>query len=174
MPVRKGKDCVGNEMERFHKGALHSGKGGKVVTDPKQAKAIALSACGESKYSETLQSMGFPAETAEAVVEMFSESFLKKSKSSMSSPSLEEVDWQRQFETGKGPGPENPENYHTGLSKKKGRGQLQISDTGAKGNLGKRKVNNDSEMLSGPALPKGPGNPMGGSSKEVFGMRALG
>jgi hypothetical protein len=29
-------------------------------------------------------------------------------------------------------------------------------------------------MLSGPALPKGPGNPQGGSSKEVFGLRMLG
>jgi hypothetical protein len=174
MPISKGKDCVGNEMERFHKGALHSGKGDKVVTDPKQAKAIALSACGESKYSETLQSIGFSAETAEAVVEMFSESFLKKSKSSVSSSSFDEVDWGKQFQTGKGPGPEKPENYHTGLSKKKVRGQLQISDTGAKGDLGKRKVNNDAEMLSPVAYPKGPGNPQGGSSKEVFGMRALG
>jgi hypothetical protein len=174
MPVQKGKDCVGNEMERFRKGALHSGKGGKVVTDPKQAKAIALSACGESKYSETLQSIGFSAETAETVVEMFSESFLKKSKSSVSSPSFEEVDWQRQFETGKGPGPEKLENYHTGLSNKKGRGQLQISDTGAKGNLGKLKVNNDSEMLSPVSFPKQDASWEQPPSKEVFGMRMLG
>jgi hypothetical protein len=174
MPVQKGPGCVESEMRRFQKGELHSGKGGKVVTDSKQAKAIALSACGESKYSETLQSIGFSAETAEAVVEMFSESFLKKSKSSVSSSSFDEVDWSKQFQTGKGPGPEKPENYHTGLSKKKGRGQLQISDTGAKGDLGKRKVNNDAEMLSPVAYPKGPGNPQGGSSKEVFGMRALG
>ena len=85
-----------------------------------------------------------------------------------------EIDWKDQFETGKGPGPNNPDNYHTGLSKKKGRGQLLITSTGVKGDLGKQKVNNDSEMLSGPALPKGPGNPQSGSSKEVFGMRALG
>ena len=85
-----------------------------------------------------------------------------------------EIDWKRQFEDGKGPGPENPGNYHTGRDTKKGRGQLLISKTGVKGDLGKRKVNNDSEMLSGPTLPKGPGNPQGGSSKEVFGMRALG
>jgi hypothetical protein len=85
-----------------------------------------------------------------------------------------EIDWKKQFETGKGPGPENPENYHTGLSKKKGRGQLLISSTGVKGNLGKLKVNSDSEMLSPVAYPKGPGNPQGGSSKEVYGMRALG
>jgi hypothetical protein len=85
-----------------------------------------------------------------------------------------EIDWKNQFKTGKGPGPQNPENYHTGLSKKKGRGQLLISKTGVKGDLGKLKVNSDSEMLSGPALPKGPGNPQGGSSKEVQGMRMLG
>jgi len=36
------------------------------------------------------------------------------------------------------------------------------------------KQNDDAEMLSGPALPKGPGNPQGGSSKEVFGLRMLG
>jgi hypothetical protein len=84
-----------------------------------------------------------------------------------------EIDWKNQFETGKGPGPQNPENYHTGLSKKKGRGQLLISNTGVKGNLGKPEQD-EPEMLSGPALEKGPGNPQGGSSKEVFGMRALG
>jgi hypothetical protein len=85
-----------------------------------------------------------------------------------------EIDWKNQFKTGKGPGPQNPENYHTGLSKKKGRGQLLISKTGVKGDLGKLKVNSDSEMLSGPALEKGPGNPMSGSSKDVQGMRQLG
>lgn len=85
-----------------------------------------------------------------------------------------ELDWKNQFQSGKGPGPEKPANYHTGLSKKKGRGQLLLSRTGAKGNLGKLEVNSDAEMLSGPALEKGPGNPQSGSSKEVFGMRALG
>ena len=84
-----------------------------------------------------------------------------------------EIDWPKQFQDGKGPGPRNPENYHTGMSKKKGRGQLLISNTGVKGNLGKPKQD-EPEMLSGPALPKGPGNPQGGSSKEVFGMRMLG
>jgi hypothetical protein len=84
-----------------------------------------------------------------------------------------EIPWKKQFQDGKGPGPQNPENYHTGLSKKKGRGQLLISSTGVKGNLGKPKQD-EPEMLSGPALEKGPGNPQSGSSKEVFGMRALG
>lgn len=82
-----------------------------------------------------------------------------------------EISWKSQFKTGKGPGPENPENYHTGLSNKKGRGQLKI---GKGPGDGWKQKDNDSEMLSGPALPKGPGNPQGGSSKEVYGMRALG
>ena len=83
-----------------------------------------------------------------------------------------EIDWGKSFNTGKGPGPENPENYDTGLSTKKGRGQLRIGK--GPGDMGKLKVNSDSEMLSGPALPKGPGNPQGGSSEEVNGMRQLG
>jgi len=172
MPVHKGPDCVGEEMSRFHRGQLHSGKSGKVVTNSKQAKAIALSACGESRYAEVLSSLGYSEETASLVVEMFAEGFLKKAKSSISSPSFEEVDWQKSFETGKGPGPENPENLHTGVSKKKGRGQLRIGK--GPGDMGKLKVNNDSEMLAPVAYPKGPGNPQGGSSKDVQGMRMLG
>lgn len=155
MPVRKGPDCVGDELARFRRGELHSGKGGKVVTDPKQAKAIALSACGQSRYSEVLQSMGFPASVSDEVTAMFAE-----------------IDWAKQFRTGKGPGPENPENYHTGMTTKKGRGQLRIGK--GPGDMGKLKVNSDSEMLSPVAYPKGPGNPQAGSSKEVYGMRALG
>ena len=174
MPVNKGPDCVGDEMRRFKKGELHSGKGGKVVTDPKQAKAISLSACGQSKYAEVLQSMGYSEEVANEVVTMFGESLVKSSKHSVSSASFEEINWKKNFEDGKGPGPENPDNYHTGLSKKKGRGNLKITDTGVAGNMGKQKVNNDSEMLSPVSYPKGPGNPMGGSSKDVQGMRQLG
>lgn len=30
-------------LKRFHAGTLHSGKGGKIVTNPHQAKAIQLS-----------------------------------------------------------------------------------------------------------------------------------
>ena len=155
MPVHKGSDCVGEEMGRFSKGQMHSGKGGKVVSSSKQAKVIALSACGQSKYSEVLQSLGFPASVSDEVTAMFAE-----------------IDWSKQFEDGKGPGPENPENYHTGMTTKKGRGQLRIGK--GPGDMGKLKVNSDSEMLSPVAYPKGPGNPQGGSSKEVFGMRALG
>ena len=171
MPVQKGPGCVGREMELFSKGQLHSGKSGKVVTNPKQAKAIALSACGESRYAEVLSSLGFSEETAYLVVEMFAESFLKKVKSSVSSSSFEEPNWEKQFENGKGPGPENPENYHTGMTTKKGRGQLKI---GKGPGDGWKQKDNESEMLSGPALEKGPGNPQSGSSKEVFGMRMLG
>lgn len=88
MPVSKGPDCVGEEMNRFKSGDMHSGKGGKVVTDRKQALAIALSACGQSKYAETLKSMGYSEETANAVAEMFEESFVKNSKKSSSAPSM--------------------------------------------------------------------------------------
>jgi len=172
MPVRKGKDCVGSEMKRFAKGELHSGKSGRVVSNPQQAKAIALSACGQSKYSEMLQSMGYSEKVADEVVALFAESFMSSSKKSASSASFEELDWQKQFETGQSPAKENPENYHTGTPKNKGWGQLLISGTGVKGDLGKQK-DNEPEMLSGPALEKGPGNPQSGSSKEVFGMRAL-
>jgi hypothetical protein len=157
MPVQKGPGCVGREMELFHKGQLHSGKSGKVVTDPKQAKAIALSACGESKYSEVLQSMGFPADVSEEVVAMFAE-----------------VDWAKQFRTGKGPGPEKKDNYKTGKVEGVSPTQAQIGKVGPKGDMGRQKVNTESEMLSPVAYPKGPGNPQGGSSKEVFGLRMLG
>jgi hypothetical protein len=81
------------------------------------------------------------------------------------------MDWQKSFETGKAPAKENPENYHTGMTTKKGRGQLKI---GKGPGDGWKQKDNESEMLSGPALEKGPGNPQSGSSKEVFGMRALG
>jgi hypothetical protein len=144
-------------MELFSKGQLHSGKSGKVVTDSKQAKAIALSACGESKYSEVLQSMGFPADVSEEVVAMFAE-----------------VDWAKQFRTGIGPGPQKSDNYKTGKKEGVSPTKAEIGKVGPKGDMGKQKVNTESEMLSGPALPKGPGNPQGGSSKEVYGLRALG
>ena len=85
-----------------------------------------------------------------------------------------EIDWQNQFETGMGPGPEKKGNYDTGTPKSVSLGQGRISKTGVKGDNGKQKVNTEAEMLSGVALPKGPGNPMAGSSKEVFGLRALG
>lgn len=140
-------------MKRFHRGDLHSGKSGKVVTDPKQAKAIALSVCGQSKYAEVLQSLGYSEETANEIIAMFAE-----------------IDWKKQFASGKGPGPENPRNYHK--DPWFGKPAPQIVPKSIQKNNPKQ--NDDSEMLSGPALPKGPANPQGGSSKEVQGMRMLG
>jgi len=40
---KAGKAKVANVMHEFGKGELHSGKGGKVVKNPKQAIAIAIS-----------------------------------------------------------------------------------------------------------------------------------
>jgi len=157
MPVHKGPGCVGEEMSRFRKGQMHSGKSGKVVSNPAQAKAIALSACGESKYSEVLQSMGFSADVAEQVTAMFAE-----------------VDWEKQFRTGKGPGPEREDNYKTGKAQGVSPADAPIGKADPKGDMGRQKVNSDSEMLSPVAYPRGPGNPQGGSSKEVFGLRMLG
>jgi hypothetical protein len=48
MPVTKGPKGVEQEMRRFKAGKLHSGSG-KVVTDRKQAIAIALNEAGMSK-----------------------------------------------------------------------------------------------------------------------------
>ncbi len=39
----KAKDKVGKVYSEYKAGTLHSGKGGKVVTNPKQGIAIALS-----------------------------------------------------------------------------------------------------------------------------------
>jgi organic hydroperoxide reductase OsmC/OhrA len=57
-------------MSRFKKGEMHSGKSGKVVSNPKQAQAIALSSCGQSKYAESLKSMGYSETVATQVAEM--------------------------------------------------------------------------------------------------------
>jgi hypothetical protein len=43
------KKSVQGIMHEFKTGTLHSGKGGKVVKNPKQAIAIALSATGKAK-----------------------------------------------------------------------------------------------------------------------------
>jgi hypothetical protein len=40
---------VGKVMEEYKAGKLHSGKGGKVVTNPKQGLAIALSVAKKKK-----------------------------------------------------------------------------------------------------------------------------
>jgi len=153
MPVQKGPNCIGEELRRFKQGQLHSGKSGKIVTNPAQAKAIALSACGQSKYAEMLQSMGYTEETANAITSIFAE-----------------IDWQKQFETGKGPGPRVAGNYE----KDKSFGKPAPSIVPSKAQRKNNPKQDEPEMLSGPALEKGPGNPQGGSSKEVFGLRMLG
>ena len=43
MATKKQTAKVGKVMHEFKTGTLHSGKGGKVVTNPKQAVAIAMS-----------------------------------------------------------------------------------------------------------------------------------
>jgi hypothetical protein len=49
MKMTKSQKKVKKVMGEFKEGTLHSGKGGKVVTNPKQAVAIALSQAGKAK-----------------------------------------------------------------------------------------------------------------------------
>ena len=49
MKKTKGQAKVAKVMREFKAGKLHSGKSGKVVKNPKQAVAIALSEAGMSK-----------------------------------------------------------------------------------------------------------------------------
>jgi hypothetical protein len=153
MPVNpKSKDCVSDEMKRWKAGDLHSGEDGPVVKNRKQAIAIALSACGKSKsdHAERLQSMGFSEEVAGKVASMLD---------------FADLDWNKQFETGKGPGKSTPKDLGPADHKHPKSAVVKV---------GKMPKQEEPEMLSGPALPKGPANPQGGSSKDVQGMRMLG
>ena len=47
--MSKAQKKVGKVMGEYKEGTLHSGKGGKVVKNPKQAIAIALSEAGLAK-----------------------------------------------------------------------------------------------------------------------------
>jgi hypothetical protein len=47
--MSKAQKKVGKVMGEYKEGTLHSGKSGKVVTNPKQAVAIALSEAGMAK-----------------------------------------------------------------------------------------------------------------------------
>jgi hypothetical protein len=47
--MSKAQKKVGKVMGEYKEGTLHSGKGGKVVKNPKQAIAIALSEAGMAK-----------------------------------------------------------------------------------------------------------------------------
>jgi hypothetical protein len=79
-----------------------------------------------------------------------------------------DLDWKKQFSTGKGPG--------SGSAVK----DVGPADRHHPEELVPKKVRKNNpkqdepEMLSGVALPRGPGNPQGGSSKDVQGMRMLG
>jgi len=48
MKMTKAEKKIGKVMGEYKEGKLHSGKGGKVVKNPKQAIAIALSEAGKS------------------------------------------------------------------------------------------------------------------------------
>ncbi|MEK9741240.1 MAG: DUF6496 domain-containing protein [Flavobacteriaceae bacterium] len=47
--MKKGQAKVKKVMKEYKSGKLHSGKSGKIVKNPKQAIAIALSEAGMSK-----------------------------------------------------------------------------------------------------------------------------
>ncbi len=49
MKMTKSQKKVKKVMGEYKEGTLHSGKGGKVVTNLKQAVAIALSEAGKAK-----------------------------------------------------------------------------------------------------------------------------
>jgi hypothetical protein len=151
MPIKKGPNCVSDEMHRWKSGDLHSGEKGPVVKGRKQALAIAISECN---HSERLQSMGFSQETSDAVACLLDFSNAN-------------LDWGKQFDTGKGPGKDlNPD---LGPADRKHPKEL-VSKKSRENNP----KQDEPEMLSPVAYPKGPGNPQGGSSKEVFGLRMLG
>jgi len=46
--MNKAQKKIGKVMVEYKEGKLHSGKGGKVVKNPRQAIAIALSSAGKS------------------------------------------------------------------------------------------------------------------------------
>lgn len=48
MKMTKAEKKIGSVMREYKSGKLHSGAGGKVVKNPKQAIAIALSSAGKS------------------------------------------------------------------------------------------------------------------------------
>lgn len=48
----KAQKKISKVMTEFKEGTLHSGKGGKVVKNPRQAVAIALNSAGVSKLTK--------------------------------------------------------------------------------------------------------------------------
>lgn len=51
--MSKAQKKVGKVMGEYKEGTLHSGKGGPVVKNPRQAIAIALSSAGMSKKKKS-------------------------------------------------------------------------------------------------------------------------
>lgn len=154
MPVDPSdKNCVRDEMKRFNTGNLHSGKTGKVVTNRRQAVAIALSACGKSKFAESLEGLGFSQGTADSLVLLMSED-----------------KWDRQFETGSTGNKQRRENK---VTKAVGLPGMDIDSKPGKqlGEMGKTK-NESQESLSHVAIPKGNPQP-GPRSLQLKGLRSF-
>lgn len=149
MPVRKGKNCVSDEMRRWKSGDLHSGENGPVVKSRDQALAIAINEC---KHSERLQSMGFSEDVADKVAAMLDFSNAN-------------LDWKKQFDTGVGPGKmENPD-----LGPADRHNPKELVSKG--GNLPKQE---EPEMLSPVSYPKQKANWGNPPSKQLNGMQMLG
>ena len=55
MKMTKSQKKVKKVMGEYKEGTLHSGKGGKVVKNPKQAIGIALSEAGMSKPKKKMK-----------------------------------------------------------------------------------------------------------------------